>query len=53
MIKHVEGYTEDGIDICPFCGGYVGSYYSDGSLGCEECGKKFFVILKESEADTE
>lgn len=42
--KYVEGYTANDIEFCPFCGETIGTFHSDGSCDCEECGRSFFII---------
>lgn len=44
--QYVQGYTDE-VDYCPYCGGKVYSYYSDGSCECSECNVVFFVIESE------
>lgn len=54
MYGYHAGYAENsGINSCPECGEEIFSKAVDGTVYCNECKKRFAIIVTEDENDAE
>lgn len=46
MIRYVEGISDtDNVKYCPHCGNEIDTFNENGIACCENCGKRFAVII--------
>lgn len=54
MIGYLSGFSDTNeIRYCPSCGAEIYSFYRDGTAKCENCKKRFGVIVTDEEDSDE